>query len=87
MVYFYAGYLLFMNVLALFLMLADKRLAKKHRWRIPERTLLTAALFGGCAGEFLGMYLFRHKTRHAKFVITLPLLILLWSAMSYFVFF
>lgn len=47
MVYFYAGYLLFMNLLAFFLMLADKKLAQAHKWRIPERTLLTAALFGG----------------------------------------
>lgn len=87
MVYFYAGYLLFMNLLAFFLMLADKKLARAHKWRIPERTLLTAALFGGGIGGFLAMRIFRHKTRKLKFTLLLPLFIALWAAISYFVFF
>lgn len=87
MVYFYAGYLLFMNLLAFFLMLADKKLAQAHKWRIPERTLLTAALFGGGVGGFLAMRIFRHKTRKLKFTLLLPLLIAVWAAISYFVFF
>lgn len=87
MVYFYAGYLLFMNLLTFFLMLADKKLARAHKWRIPERTLLTAALFGGGIGGFLGMRIFRHKTRHVKFVLLMPLFIAIWAVIGYFVFF
>lgn len=87
MVYFYAAYLLFMNLLAFFLMLADKRLAQKHRWRIRERTLLGVSLFGGGVGSFLGMYLFRHKTRHFRFVLFVPFSVVLWIFLSYFFFF
>ena len=46
----------------------DKHRAKKGRWRIPERTLIAFSLLGGGAGGALGMFLFRHKTRHWYFV-------------------
>ncbi len=52
---------------------ADKRKARNDAWRIPERTLLlTAFLFGG-AGAFLGMLVFRHKTKHTAFTVLVPL--------------
>lgn len=51
----------------------DKQRAIKRKWRIPERTLLFIAVIGGGIGAFFGMYGFRHKTKHAKFVIILPL--------------
>lgn len=52
----------------------DKRAARLGRRRIPEKQLLMAALFGGGAGLWLGMNLFRHKTRHLRFVVAAPLL-------------
>jgi uncharacterized membrane protein YsdA (DUF1294 family) len=51
----------------------DKQKAMKKEWRIPERNLIGAALLGGGIGSFLGMYVFRHKTKHLKFKILLPL--------------
>ena len=65
-------YLLIINAISLLLMLADKRKAQQNLWRIPERTLFTAALFGGSIGSILGMYLFRHKTKHWYFVLGMP---------------
>lgn len=53
-------------------MLSDKLRAKKHRWRIPEATLLAVAASGGSLGSLLGMYAFRHKTRKPKFYIGIP---------------
>jgi uncharacterized membrane protein YsdA (DUF1294 family) len=55
----------------------DKSRARKNTWRIPERTLLSLAFFGGAAGILLGMQIFRHKTKHARFLIvgTLSLVI------------
>ena len=51
----------------------DKFRAKKGKWRIPEKTLfLVAILFGG-PGAFLGMQIFRHKTKHIQFKIIIPL--------------
>ena len=69
-------YLILINAVSLLLMLADKRKAQKNLWRIPERTLFTAALFGGSIGSILGMYLFRHKTKHWYFVLGMPAILI-----------
>ncbi len=61
------------NVLAFLLYGIDKVKAKAGAWRIPERTLLGVAFLGGAFGAFLGMQIFRHKTKHAQFVILVPL--------------
>ena len=50
----------------------DKHKAVKHRWRIPEATLLLVSVFGGVGG-LLGMLFFHHKTRKWKFRILVPL--------------
>ena len=68
-------YLSLINALAFLLMLADKQRAKKHRWRIPEAVLLASAALGGSLGALLGMWMFHHKTRKAKFFVTVPLLL------------
>ena len=52
----------------------DKGRAKSGKWRIPERTLLLLALIGGSLGALAGMIMFRHKTRKAKFFISVPLI-------------
>lgn len=68
-------YLLIINAVAFLLMLADKLKAKKHLWRIPESTLMTSALLGGSVGALLGMYTARHKTKHKKFIVGIPLIL------------
>ena len=73
-------YLILMNALGLLLMYADKRRAKRKRWRIPERTLLLVAALGGSLGSLMGMYLFHHKTRHRKFTVCVPLFLTLHTA-------
>jgi len=75
-------YLLIINALAFLLMLLDKYKARKNLWRIPEATLMGAAALGGSIGALLGMYTVRHKTRHKKFMITLPVFILLQAALA-----
>ena len=72
---FIISYLLIINAAGFFSMLADKHKARKNAWRIPERTLLLIALAGGSIGSLLGMHLFRHKTRHPKFALGLPLIL------------
>lgn len=71
------AYLILINAAALLLMLLDKQKAKRGAWRIPEATLLAVAAFGGSIGAIAGMYLFRHKTKHPKFFIGLPLILVL----------
>lgn len=70
-------YLLIINAAAFLLMLIDKWKARKNRWRIPEATLMTVAALGGSIGSLLGMYTFRHKTRHPKFTLGIPLILAL----------
>ena len=65
-------YLLLINAVAFFLMLADKRKAKKNLWRIPEATLMMSAVLGGSVGALAGMNMFRHKTKHLKFRLGIP---------------
>lgn len=61
-----------MTIVTFILYGVDKGKAKKGRWRIPEKTLLLfAACFGGL-GAFLGMKIFRHKTKHTSFKILVP---------------
>ena len=68
-------YLLIINALGFLLMLVDKWKARKNRWRVRESTLLLIAALGGSVGSLAGMYLFRHKTRHLKFTLGIPLIL------------
>lgn len=54
----------------------DKYKAQCKKWRIPEATLIGAAVFG-VLGAWAGMYFFRHKTRKPKFFITVPAIFVL----------
>lgn len=75
-------YLLLINAAAFVLMLVDKVKAKKNRWRISERTLMLSAALGGSVGSLLGMYTFRHKTRHIKFTLGVPAILLAQLALA-----
>ncbi len=70
-------YLAIINVIGLLFMLADKLKAINGAWRIPEATLMGIAAIGGSLGSLIGMYLFRHKTRHAKFTVGVPVLLVI----------
>ena len=69
-------YLLIINAVGFLVMTVDKLYAKKNMRRIPERTLLGVAVIGGSIGVWAGMYAVRHKTKHMKFVIGIPLILL-----------
>ena len=79
-------YLLLINAVAFVLMLADKQKARKKRWRIPERTLIGSALLGGSLGALLGMYTFRHKTKHLKFTLGVPAILIAQIALAVWIF-
>ena len=77
-------YLLIINAIAFALMLIDKYKARKNLWRIPEATLISTALLGGSIGALIGMYTVRHKTRHIKFTVGIPLILLAQIALAQF---
>ncbi len=71
------SYLVMMNALGLAVMGLDKKKAISNQWRIPEKTLFLVSAIGGSIGTLLGMYLFRHKTKHWYFVAGFWILTLL----------
>lgn len=81
---YFIAYLLLINAAGFLIMRSDKRRAIKKSWRIPERSLMSLAALGGSAGVFLGMVIFRHKTKHPKFSIGIPLLLTLQALLFLF---
>lgn len=69
-------YLLIINAIGFLLMLIDKQKARRGAWRIPEATLMGVAFIGGSIGSIAGMYIFHHKTRHPKFTLGIPIIII-----------
>lgn len=67
-----------MNIVAFGLYAKDKHNAYYRKWRIPEAVLLGMAVMSGAYGAGAGMVLFRHKTKHKAFLITVPLFFVIW---------
>ncbi|MTI85615.1 MAG: DUF1294 domain-containing protein [Firmicutes bacterium] len=70
------GYIIVINLSGIIIMGYDKDCAQNYRWRVPEKTLLLLCLAGGSIGVFMGMRLFRHKTRHKLFTFGVPSILL-----------
>ncbi len=80
-------YLIAINFLAVIIMAVDKHYAIRKKWRIPEKTLLLTAAFGGSPGLWLAMYTIRHKNRKKKFYLGVPAILLFQILAVYFVVF
>lgn len=83
-------YLIVINIVSIALTVYDKYCAVKRRWRIKESTLLLLSAIGGSIGMYLTMHIIRHKTRHIKFMLGIPVILIIqviiifaiWSAMN-----
>lgn len=75
------SYFAAVNLIGFALMGIDKYKAKKRAFRIPEATLFIVAIIGGSIGSILGMYAFRHKTRHRAFVYGMPFILIVQIAL------
>lgn len=69
-------YLILINIFGIILMGIDKNRAIKHQWRIKEKTLFLTAIVGGSVGSIAGMLTFHHKTKHKKFTIGMPMIVI-----------
>lgn len=81
-----AAYVVIINVIAFVVMLYDKKQAKKHKRRVPEKKLFLLAIIYGSLGILLGMYAFRHKTKHASFVYGIPSILFIQLFLSLYLF-
>lgn len=70
-------YLAAVNIITFIMFGADKARAVKGKWRISEAALILAALLGGSIGALAGMKIFNHKTRHRKFTVVIPVILVL----------
>ena len=70
------------NLLTFIVYGADKRRARKGKWRVPEKTLFLLPLLGGSIGALLGMRVFHHKTKHWYFVWGIPAILLAQLALA-----
>lgn len=78
-------YFAFINLLAVILTLRDKSAARRHKWRIKENTLLLVSAIGGSPAMILTMRIARHKTKHTKFMVGIPVIIILQIAAVLFI--
>ena len=74
------------NIITFIVYGIDKLKARKGCWRISEATLLLLAAIGGSIGAWCGMMIWRHKTKHWKFKISVPLIFLLQFALLVYVY-
>lgn len=78
----FLSFLFWINVIAFWTYAMDKRYAYYSFWRIPEAVLIILAGVGGAYGAMAAMLLFRHKTRHLLFTITVPLCFIMWLVIA-----
>lgn len=71
-----AIYLILINLIAVIVTIYDKLCAVKRRWRVKESTLLLLSALGGSICMYITMLLIRHKTRHIKFMLGIPLILI-----------
>ncbi len=76
------GALLLLNITGFIIAGEDKRRAVRKRWRIPERHLLLVAAIGGSVGLYMGLRTFRHKINHPKFMVGVPLILIVQIALG-----
>ena len=74
------------NLLTFIVYGADKRRARKGKWRVPEKTLFLLPLLGGSIGALLGMRVFHHKTKHWYFVWGIPAILLAQFALAVWIY-
>ena len=72
-------YLIVINIAAFGIMGIDKSKARRHANRISEKNILMSGMIGGGLGLLLGMSFFHHKTKHLKFKLGVPLIVIMNS--------
>mgnify|MGYP000024131947 CR=1 len=75
------GWIAVLSVVTFIVCGIDKFAAQRQNRRVPEKVLFLLAAAGGSIGLYLGMFTFRHKTKHWYFVVGVPAIILAQAAL------
>lgn len=78
-------YFVIINLVSIIVTISDKRKAIKRKWRVPESTLLLLSAMGGSVAMYLTMQIIRHKTKHKKFMIGIPLIFIIQCLLIFLV--
>ena len=80
------AYFLIISLITVVVTVYDKKAAKSRpTHRVSEKSLLILALLGGSVAELLTMLKIRHKTKHKKFMIGLPVIIFLQGGLLWLI--
>ena len=81
----FLAYIALISIISVIVCIYDKKISKKNRveLRTPEKTLLLLSALGGSVAMFITMLLVRHKTKHAKFMVGIPVIIILQAALIF----
>ena len=79
-------YLSVISLVSIIMTVSDKRRAVRSRRRVPEANLIFIAALGGSVAMLLTMFAVHHKTKKPKFMLGIPLIIVLQCAAVYFIY-
>lgn len=79
-------YLVLINIISFIVFWIDKERARKRKWRVPEKNLFLLAILLGSPGCIAGMHILRHKTKHPRFLIGMPVILIFQIAAAYYLY-
>ena len=84
----FLAYILVISIISVIVCIYDKKISKKNRveLRTPEKTLLLLSALGGSVAMLVTMLLIRHKTKHFKFMVGIPVIMVLQAVAVFLLF-
>lgn len=84
----FLAYIAIISIISVIVCIYDKKISKKNRveLRTPEKTLLLLSALGGSVAMFITMQIIRHKTKHVKFMLGIPLIIIVQAGIVFLLF-
>ena len=78
------AYLIVISIISMIICIYDKVISKKNdvKLRIPEKVLLLFSALGGSVAMFITMLIIRHKTKHVKFMLGIPIIMIVQIAIA-----
>ena len=84
----FLAYIAIISIISVVVCIYDKKISKKNRveLRTPEKTLMLLSALGGSVAMFITMQIIRHKTKHVKFMLGIPLIIIVQAVIVFLLF-